>query len=189
MKVKTIKKLSIIGVLITIVFGSLFAVWYKGGHESSNVIININTGKPAENVVTLFYRGIKIPKTPFILFKRYYSIVERDWPLGRITAIQYQGIGYNPFLTVYEGGTIAGTGYCMVEKTHDQIFPVLDDVREGEFYNTQGQLVSSVKDGTGIIPVFCSEGQKIWETELKDFKRVRLRRWDKKGILKFDKKY
>ena len=77
----------------------------------------------------------------------------------------------------------------LLDKIEDQLFPNLDDVREGEFYNTQGQLVSSVKDCNWRIPVFCSEGQKIWEGELKDFKRVRLRHWDKSGTLKLDKTY
>ncbi len=189
MKIKPINILSIIDVFIIIVFGGLFAVWYKGGQESSNVIININTGKPAENVLILYYRGIKIPFTPFVLFKQYYGMSFNDLVRGRFTVIEYQKLGYNPFHTVYENGTIAGKGYCMVEKIEDQIFPNLDDVREGEFYNPQGELISSVKDGTGVIPVFCSEGQKIWETELKNYKRVRLRRWDKNGTLKFDKKY
>ena len=189
MKYKKFNKLLIISTIVLIAFGALFALWYKGGYESSKAFYDINTGKQAENVATLFYRGIKIPGTPFALFKRYYRFILIDRALGRINTVQYEKPGYNPFFIFYESGTIAGYGYCLVEKYEDQILPNLEDVKEGEFYDPQGKLVSSVKNGTGIIAVFCIDGQKIWESYLEDFKRIRLRHWDKDGILKLDKEY
>ena len=189
MKKNYLHKLLIAGTMALIVFGALFALWYKGGNESSKEYMDINTGKQAKGVATLFYRGIKIPKTPFVLFKRYYSFGLKDRALGRFTGLQYKKPGYNPFFTFYEDGTMAGNGYCMVEKCGGQISPNWDDVREGVFYDPQGKLASSVKNGTGIIAVFCFEGQIIWELHLKDFKRIRLKHWDKDGTLELDEEY
>ena len=183
------KKNRITLILILIVFIAMLLVWYIGGRESSSAYIDINTGKQASNVEILFYRGIKIPKTPFVLFKRYYRIVKNDDALGCTYEIPFKKPGYNPFVAYYDNGVMAGQGYFRIEEYNDQILTNPDDVKEGEFYNPEGKLISCVKDGTGVATLFCVDGQKIWELHLKEYKRVRLIHWDMDGTLKLDKEY
>ena len=77
---KTIVTLCTALVVVILVFGGLFALWYKGGSELSSHFVDINTGKPSPLISPrLFYRGIKISDEYGVaLFKRYYMIAETD---------------------------------------------------------------------------------------------------------------
>ena len=105
---KTIVTLCTALVVVILVFGGLFALWYKGGSELSSHVVDINTGKPSPLISPcLFYRGIKISdECDLALFKRYYMIAETDHHNGIYTAVSYKKDGYSQFFMFYESGRI-----------------------------------------------------------------------------------
>jgi len=175
--------------LVVVVFAVLFGLWYRGGREPSSAYIDIDTGKPALFVAQLFYRGIKVPGVPLVLFKRYYAIVERDASTGVTTSVAYEKEGYNQFFMFYKSGTIAAHGLCMVEKNFDEIIHDVTKLKEGKFFNPSGELVSTVQNGTGVQTLFSSSGQRYWELHLENSKRRKLTIWDKDGTVTLEKDY
>ncbi len=51
---KTIITLYAVLVVIILVMGGIFALWYKGGSEISSHLIDINTGKPLPLALACF---------------------------------------------------------------------------------------------------------------------------------------
>jgi len=178
-----------LAILILACLAVASGMWWKGGVESSSAYMEINTGRPSEFGAQLLYRGIKLPGVPIVFFKRYRSIVEMDRHAGVTIAVDYKGVGFNTFFAFYRDGTMAGTGQCMVEENGDQILHDIHNLKDGEFYDTNANLVSTVKNGTGIQTLFYSEGPKNWELHLKQGRRLRLTIWDKNGSISLDKKY
>ncbi len=170
---KTIVTLCTVLVVVILVFGGLFALWYKGGSELSSHVVDINTGKPSPLISPrLFYRGIKISdEYDVALFKRYYMIAEIDHYSGMSTGVSYKKDGYNQFFMFYESGQIAAHGFCMVETQEwdGQILHDIGNVKEAQYYATDGTLVSTVKDGTGVITLHFSDGSKQWQLELENY--------------------
>lgn len=179
-------------VVVLLIIGGLFALWYKGGIEASTYYTDIKTGSSAFGP-QLFYRGINIPIAGerIVLFKSYYSIVWKDSPADITTSVLYNKDGYNPFFMFYESGGIAAHGFCMVETLdgNGQILHNPDDVKEAEYYDPDGTKISSVKDGTGMITIYFSDGAKHYELELENYHRKSLKLWLKDGTLKLDKIY
>ncbi len=186
----------IVGVLV-LLSGSLFALWYKGGNELSEAYVSYN---PATNTTVqypyapvLFYRGIKIPapEEPVVLFKRYYAISERDPYTGLFTLVMYEEDGHNPFFAYYENGQIAGKGHVKVktQMPDNQIIHNMDDIKDAAYYDPDGNLVSTIQDGTGTQIFYYPDGTKQWELELDNYLRKSAKMWDKDGTLKFDKVY
>jgi len=176
-----------------LVIGGLFALWYKGGSEISTHVVDIKTGKPSPYGPRLLYRGIEIPVQgeKIILFKRYYAIVWQDFETGLITHVSYEQDGYNQFFIFYENGKIAAHGDCFVKSVEpdDQIMYDTGDVEQAQYYDPNGNEISSVKDGTGTILLYFSDGSKYFELELDNYLPKRKKIWSKDGSLKVDKIY
>ncbi len=175
--------------LILVVVVALLALWYRGGREPSSAYIDIDTGKPLPFVAQLFYRGIKVPGVPLVLFKRYYAIVDVDPSSGLTTSVAYQKEGYNQFFMYYRSGAVAAHGLCMVEKNMDEILHDVTNVKEGKFFDPSGELVSTVENGTGVQTFFLSSGEKYWELHLENSERRKLTIWNEDGTVKLEKDY
>lgn len=190
---KTVGVFVIAAIVVILILGSLFGLWYKGGSELSSVYIDINTMKQSPAAPRLLYRGIKVPGTDgsVVLFKRYHRIVVKEPYTGLMTSVLYNSDGYNQFFMFYENGQIAAKGLCLVEtqELDGQIFHNTDDVKEAEYYSPERRLVSAVKDGTGVITIHFSDGSKCWELELENYRRKSNKFWLKDGTLKLDKTY
>lgn len=184
----TKKRFAILVVFVAISL-VLFALWYRGGSEPSKAYVDITTGKPSRFGARLFYRGLKIPGTPLIVFKRYYAIAEKDPHTGLTTGVDYRGEGYNHFFVFYDDGNIAAHGLCMVEKNNDQILHDVHNLKEAQFFHPEGELVSSVEGGTGVQTLFFGDGTKYWELQLEDFGRRKLTIWNRDGSVKLEKTY
>ena len=130
------------------------------------------------------YRGFGIPgaEDP-ILGKRYYRITFAYEDTYMET--EYKGLGYNNFRRFYPDGTLAEQGQCMVELYDSPLQPVPDesDLLWSKCYRPDGTLCSEVKNGTGTQMYWTTEGVKIWELELANFKRVRHTMWYPNGQL------
>ncbi|NLW83577.1 MAG: hypothetical protein GXY41_04095 [Phycisphaerae bacterium] len=190
------KELKIFVILITVailIFGSLFALWYKGGSELSSFFIDINTMEPSPAGPILLYRGLKVPFTEgvFVLFRRYYAIVYYDHYGGLVHTIAYKQDGYNQYYSFYmHNGQIASHGYCMVETQYNgQLLHLVEDVKDAMYYDPEGNVVSTVKDGTGVQVFFYPDGTKQWELELESYRKRTLRKWRKDGELVIDDVY
>ena len=173
-------------IIVVSVFGILciflMGLWWKGGIEPSNAYMDINTKKPTPFGAQLLYRGIKIPSTDEVLFKKYYAIAEKDEYRGLNTVVMYKRDGYNQFFIYFDKGGLAGHGQCMVETSFDkQILHDASDIKEATFYNVSGKVVSTVKEGSGTQILFSSEGQKYWELKLENYNRSKLTIWNKDG--------
>ncbi len=167
-----------------------FGVWYRGGSEPSNAYVYADTWEPVSNPPRVYYRGIecKTAGTPIVLLKRYYAfVITRD--TGVTCTYSYNGEGYNDFRCFYETGTIAARGVCMVKKNPDQILPDETDVKEAQFYNPKGEMVSSIQSRTGVETWSCANGQKNWELVLRDGVRQRLSAWYCNGQLQKQRVY
>ena len=176
-------------ILAAVVFAVPFGLWYRGGREPSSACVDIDTGKPAPFAVQLFYRGLKVPGVPLVLFKRYYAIVEIDPSSGLTTSVAYKKEGYNHFFVFYKSGAIAAYGLCMVEKNMDEILHDVTNVKEGQFFSPSGELVSTVENGTGVQTFFLPGGQKYWELRLENSERRKLTIWNEDGAVKLEKDY
>ena len=178
--------LSVVPVVVCVL---LLAWWWRGGNEASRAYVNVRTGGPSRFGARLFYRGFKIPGTGLVVLKRYYAIAEKDPHTGISTGVEYKGEGYNSFFVFYEDGTIAAEGMCRVERNDHQILHNIHDVKEGRFYNPRGDLVSSIRNGTGIQTFFYPDGTKSWELHLEDFRRKKLTMWNPDGSVSLEKTY
>ena len=170
-----------------------FVLWQKGSSELSSAYIDVNTMKPSPAAPRLFYRGIDvtIEGHTFVLFKRYYAIAFKDWHTGLTEYVSYEREGYNQFFISYESGQIAGHGLCMVGKPNldGQILHDMTDVKEASYFAPDGQEVSTVKDGTGIITLHFADGSKFWEVELENYQRKKIKRWLEDGTVQLDEVY
>ena len=184
------KRYILVLILVVVVFAVLFGLWYRGGSERSSAYIDIDTGKQSPFGALLFYRGIKVPGVPLMLFKRYYAIVEKDPSSGVTTSVAYEKEGYNQFFMFYKSGTLAAHGLCIVEKNiDDEILHDATNLKEGKFFNPSGDLVSTVQNGTGVQTLFSSSGQRYWELHLENSNRRKLTIWNKDGTVKLEKDY
>ena len=171
-----------------LVLALLIAWWYAGGIEPSRAYVT-PSGHPAPWAAQLLYRGCRIPGTDLVLFKRYYAIVEKDPGTGLTISVLYQGVGYNPFTAFYADGRIAAEGSCKVTWNDDQMLHNIHDLKEGRFYNPQGQQVSCVDNGTGVQTLFHANGTKYWELRLEGFQRRKLTIWNPDGSMRKEETY
>ena len=182
------KKRLLVIVAVVIVGALLFGWWWRGGVEPSMVYTPL-PGKPHPFAASLFYRGLNIPGTDVVFLKRYYAIAGNVPDTELTTDVEFHGVGYNRFLIFYKDGTLAGQGLCQVDWKGDQIYHNIHDVKEGRFYDPQGNLVSSVESGTGVQTLFYADGTKYWELHLEDFRRKRVTLWNRDGSVDLGLEY
>ena len=137
---------------------------------------------------TGYYFGFGLINKPGILFgKNYYRV--RLAPTADedgFTDVVFAGEGWNTFRGTYPNGTLREEGVCRVYWNGTfsgglEPDPDLSDVKDGKYYDPTGKLASEVKNGTGVQTYWNCKGIKIWELELKDFKRARVSQWHDDG--------
>jgi hypothetical protein len=78
----------------------------------------------------------------------------------------------------------------MVETQYNgQLLHLVEDVKDAMYYDPEGNVVSTVKDGTGVQVFFYPDGTKQWELELESYRKRTLRKWRKDGELVIDDVY
>ena len=130
-----------------------------------------------------YYRGLGLVDGPGFPGKDFFRVVVKHIDEG-YWEVRFRGAGYSPYRGYYPNGTLREEGECRVEFYGvDQSDPCPDnhDVRWGKYYLPDGRLGSEVRDGSGVQTYWSSNATKVWELELKDFKRRRLTMWKPDG--------
>jgi hypothetical protein len=131
---------------------------------------------------TGYYRGFGLDDSQGFFGKRFAKVLWQESDGYGICWTKKDG--YNPYKRWYDNGSIRGEGECLVLISGWKQ-PMVDwnDLKWANCYRPDGSVGSEVRDGTGIQTIWSEPGVKIWELELKDYKRVQLKQWYPSGAL------
>jgi len=139
--------------------------------------------------VTGFYRGFGLHDGKGILGKNYFKISWNEYSV--LVECSVRGMGFNRYRCWYPSGALLEEGECLVESSGFYHQPVVDrhHVKWAKCYKPDGSLGSEISNGTGVQTNWTSGGTKIWELQLKNYKRVKLRTWYSSGAIAHSKSY
>jgi hypothetical protein len=88
--------------------------------------------------------------------------------------VDLDGYGYSTTSGFYANGAVMERSVSLVEEGAH--CPLWDrhQVRDGTYFDLDGNVVSEIKSGTGRQTLFDANGVKSWELELRNGKRVEL---------------
>jgi hypothetical protein len=175
----------------TVIFGLVILyAWPKattlGDDPSLQVPGFLATAYPA------YYRGFGLSREPGILGRNYFRV--RWWTTASEdgwTDVEFSGEGWNTFRGTYPDGTLREEGVCWVDLNgiYDEPWPDLHNVKTGRYYDPTGKLHSEIHNGTGRQTYWTRNGTRVWEMDLKDYKRVRVTMWHDNGQFSIEENY
>jgi antitoxin component YwqK of YwqJK toxin-antitoxin module len=86
--------------------------------------------------------------------------------------IDLDGYGYSTTNGYYANGAVMDRSVTLVEENVDGPYWDRHQVRDGTYFDPDGNVVSEVRAGTGRQTWFYANGGKHWEVELRDGQRV-----------------
>jgi len=129
-----------------------------------------------------YYRGFGMHGGKGFFGKNWCKIVVRDAP-GGWWEVVIDDFGYNQYRGYYDDGRLREEGTILVFENFNDIAADRHDVQNGVYYDPNGNVVSTVNDGTGRQVICCSNGTIFWDLELKDGNYVQLKKRDCNGQL------
>jgi hypothetical protein len=149
-------------------------------------------GRVVAQGYTGYYYGFGLnAQHPGILGRHYYRVklAPRSEKEG-FTDVDFTGEGWNRFYGTYPDGTLREEGVCWVMLNSGvEPFPDLHNVKEGKYYDPSGTLGSEIRDGNGVQTYWTCDAVKVWELELKNYKRARVSTWHDNGQLRTERQY
>jgi hypothetical protein len=165
-------------VIVGLLFGIGFA-WSRPKTEPIRLNKDIYTG---------YYCGFGLTDEG-LLGKHFYKVVAKD--ANCYWEVECTHAGFNRYRAYYPNGKLQAAGEIFVEYrgVPKQPYPDQHKVRNADYYDPNGRIVSSVKNGTGLQVLHYPNGQTLWMLQLKNYQRVEHRMWRIDGKLLSHKVY
>lgn len=105
------------------------------------------------------------------------DLPNRTWSVSRVNSDCHPMVGY------YPDGSICAKGFCRIEGTGRNMYPLIDEVCEATTYKPDGTVGSRVVNGTGRFALYFPDGTLNWEFVFADYERISYSHWDEDGEL------